>query len=346
MKPESAKPYIIKAEMLWTRMCPLKCSYCAMADGRRNTVCLENWERGLSQLRKLGCSFLAFYGAEPLSDFDKLPEVIFAAEQVGMHTTVITSGITTSLNEKLAELYHNGLRSITASYDAVSQDASSIMKSNKAMEVIDSFRSNGPVRDSAIVVTLTRMNYISLPSIIKTMTEKKIWTFFDIIHPDRGQPGSKVKNTDIEYLFRKEDYVKLVKVLVEVEQLKRQGYLCHTSHNFIQTMKVAAAFMTMGEHNPIEAYMWKCSDYSQFPSWVTVDCDGTVYACDDFQPKDCTMIKVWEIHDLWYKFANTWKKCVDKGCPGCLWNTHIDAHQIKVGTLPITDYIHGTEEMT
>jgi MoaA/NifB/PqqE/SkfB family radical SAM enzyme len=314
-----------------------------MADGRRNTIPINYWKSGFDQLKKLGCSFAAFYGAEPLADFDKLPEVIQYAESIGIHTTVITSGITDHLNEKLKALYENGLRSITASYDAVSQDVSSLKKSQMALKVIDSFRSNGPVRDSAIVVTLTRQNYNVLPIIIETMSERKIWTFVDLIHPDRGQPGSKVKNTDIELLFMKEDYIPLIDVLKKVEKLKEFGYLCHTSHNFIQTMKVVAAFMTMGDHNPMEAYMWKCSDYSQFPSWVTVDCDGTVYPCDDFAPKNQTMIKIWEIHNQWNRFSSVWKKCVADQCPGCLWNTHIDAHQIKAGTLPLTDYIHGTE---
>jgi MoaA/NifB/PqqE/SkfB family radical SAM enzyme len=338
------KQQIIKSEILWSRVCPLKCSYCAMADGRRNTVSLQDWQRGLVQLQNLGCSFLAFYGAEPLADFDKLPEVIFAAEYVGMHTTVITSGFVSDLYEKLETLYEHGLRSITTSYDDISQDVSSQKKTSKALEVIKTFRSFGPVRDSAVVVTLTRENFRRLPDIILEMTAKKIWTFFDIIHPDRGQPGSKVKDTDYDLLFRTEDYVPLVETLKRVAFLKANGYLCHTSNQFIETMKIVGAYMLRGNYPPDHAYIWHCSDYAHFPSWVTVDCDGTVYPCDDFQPKDQTMIKVWEIYQSWAKFCSLWKDVVDKQCPGCLWNTHIDCHLVKTGVIPLTNYVHGLDE--
>lgn len=343
MKPESAKPNITKAEVLWTRICSLKCSYCAMVDGRRNTVCLEDWERGLSQLKKLGCSFLAFYGAEPLDDFDKLPEVIFTAELAGMHTTVITSGITSCLDEKLKILYEHGLRSITASYDDVSFDKSSRIKSVQASQVINTFRSFGPVRDSAVVVTLTRDNYERLPDIIKQMSEQKIWTFFDLIHPNRGQAGSKVKDTDLDLLFRKEDFPPLIDVLKEVIVLKDQGFLCHTSKQYVETMKIIAGYGTALENfTPLSPYLlWNCAVADCFPSWVTVDCDGTVYPCDDFQPKNQTLIKIWEIHDLWDLFSTKWKDVTKNECPGCLWNTHIDSHLVKQGQLPITGYVHG-----
>jgi MoaA/NifB/PqqE/SkfB family radical SAM enzyme len=338
------KQQIIKAEILWTRICPLQCGYCSMVDGRRNSCSIEEWKAGFTELKKLGCSLVAIYGAEPLHDFDKLPETIQFAEELGIHTTVITSGVVSHLNEKLKTLYEHGLRSITASYDAVSQDLSSQKKSLKAREVVNTFRSFGPVRDAAIVVTLTRQNYSSLPLIIETMSEKNIWTFFDLIHPDRGQPGSKVKNTDLNLLFMPEDMVSLCNVLQTVKGMKSKGLLCHTSTTFLETVKIAGAFWLQNPSYPHAPYMWNCSDYDCFPSWITVDCNGTVYPCDDFQPKDISIIKVWEIAELWNRFCKIWKPVVKERCPGCLWNTHIDAHLIKRGLLPLTDYIHGIKE--
>lgn len=335
---------ITKAEILWTRTCPLSCSYCNMADGRRNSVVLTDWFRGIDQLKQLGCSILPIYGAEPLADFDKLPEVIDFAESLGIHTTVITSGCVSDLNHKLSELYKSGLRSITASYDAVSQDSSSQTKSKRALEVIDIFRSFGPVRDSAIVVTLTRMNYTSLPLIIEVMSAQDIWTFFDLIHPDRGQPGSKVKNTNLDLLFKKEDFVPLIEVLQKVGEMKKKGYLCHSSYAFFETIKLVGAYMQTVPDNPIAPYIWNCSDYDCFPSWVTCDCNGNIYPCDDFYTTDTSIIKIWEIADLWDKFCKIWKPVVKERCPGCLWGTHIDSHLIKRGLLPMTDYIHGLEK--
>ena len=260
------KQRIIKCELLWTRICPLNCSYCAMADGRRNTRTLEEWKEGIKNLKQLGCSFIAIYGAEPLHDFDKLPEVIQFVEELGIKTTVITSGVISDLYLKLKTLYEHGLRSITASYDAVCQDSSSQKKSKVAMSVIEQFRSFGPVRDSAVVVTLTHQNYSSLSSIIEVMSEKNIWTFFDLIHPNRGQTGSKVKGTDLDLLFRKEDVVPLIKILSEVKDMKTAGYLCHASIPFIETVKIAGAFWLQESSSPLTPYIWNCSDYDCFPS--------------------------------------------------------------------------------
>ena len=324
---------IIKAEILWSRDCSLGCSYCAMADGRRNTISEFDWEMGFYQLKKLGCSFAAFYGAEPLNDFEKLPNVIEYAESIGIHTTVITSGVTPYLNNKLRILYEHGLRSITTSYDMVSLGNSSAIKSAKAMDIINQFRSFGTTRDAAIVATLTRTNFKLLPETIKKMSDKNIWTFFDLIHPDRHQPGSKVKNTE-HLLFRQEDLNELNNVLAEVLSLKKEGYLCHTSESFIKHLSKLRVSTF---------YTWCCAEEDNFPAFITIDCDGLVYPCDDFQPKEITNIKIWEIADRWEEFCSVWKKEVIATCPGCCWNTHLDAHAIKRNELPITDYIHGME---
>ncbi len=333
---------VVKTELLWTRVCPLKCDYCGMADGRRNTVLLEQWKEGVDNLKKLDCKLIAIYGAEPLHDFDKLPEVIQYAESLGIYTTVITSGVTDNVDKKLVDLYAHGLRSITTSYDYVGLDRYSKIKTNNALNIIKSFRSLGPTRDAAVVVTLTRQNFKYLPDIIREMSKEGIWTFFDLIHPDEGQPGSKVKNTNLDLLFKPEDWISLVKVLNNVLALKEARFLCHTSKEYIETLKIVASYISTAKVKA-SPYIWNCGMYDCFPSWLTVDCDGTVYPCDSFQPKNVSNIKIWEIAELWYEFCRTWKPVVKERCPGCLWNTHMDAHLIKRGLLPITGYIHNMD---
>ena len=187
---------IVKAEILWTRMCPLRCHYCSMVTGEQNTPDVYYWMRGLDTLKSLNCKFIAIYGAEPLSDFAKLPAFVHYANHLGIDMTVITSGCAVDTLEKLTELYTAGLRSLTTSYDIVDLDLSSKAKSSKALELLEFFRSLGPVDNVAVVVTLTKKNYKLLYNVMEEMTARKIWTFFDIIHPDRGQPGSKVRGSD------------------------------------------------------------------------------------------------------------------------------------------------------
>jgi len=308
-----------------------------MATGKKNTVSLEQWKLGMHQLKQLDCSFAAFYGAEPLADFDKLPEVINYAELLGIKTTVITSGFVKNTAKKLRTLYDFGLRSLTVSYDMISLDMSSRVKTRLALNTIERFRSFGDVRDVAVVATLTKKNFKYLPETIKEMSEKGIWTFFDLIHADRKQPGSKVKNTEIDLMFSSDDLRELAEVLNEVIDMKKRGYLCHASEIFMKHI--------IDSQNDI--YNWNCANadvFDAFPSWVTVDCDGIVYPCDDFQPKlKHAPVHIWELADKWNYWNDMWFSYVLCDCPGCCWNTHIDAHAIKNGLLPLTDYIHGVK---
>lgn len=325
---------IVKAELLWSRKCPLKCSYCAMVNHKDNTPSLDQWRAGIDNLKRLDCKFIAIYGAEPLEEFEKLPQVIDYAESSGIHTTLITSGFTKDLNKKLKLLYDFGLRSITTSYDMIPLDHSSGLKSSKALEIIDTFRSFGKVRDVAIVATLTKQNFRELPQVIRKMSDENIWTFFDLIHADRGQAGSKVRNTNLDLMFSDDDFKELANVLDEVIYMKNRGYLCHASEIFLNKL--------IDEHN--EVYNWNCAMERSFPAWVTIDCDGTVYPCDDFQPNTVLNIKMWDLYDMWNDFCASWRSVVLVECPGCCWNTHIDGIAIKQGLIPLSDYIHGLNE--
>ena len=83
---------LIKAEILWTRTCHLSCHYCGMATGQRNLRSSHFWKVGLQNLKELGCPFIAIYGAEPLSDFEKLPMFVEDATKLNISSTLITAG--------------------------------------------------------------------------------------------------------------------------------------------------------------------------------------------------------------------------------------------------------------
>lgn len=320
---------ITKAEMLWTRTCPLNCSYCNMVTGETNSKPLQYWKNTAEQLKKLNCRFAAFYGAEPLSDKEDLEKLAYTIEyfqQCGIDTTVITSGVVSSFRDKLKFLHEHGLRSLTMSYDILPLDRSSERKSAQAIADLLWFRSLG-VRDVAAVTTLTKWNYHLLPESIATLSHLGIWTFFDLIHDDRGQEGSKCRHTDIteKLLFNDYHYKALGDVLKKVAQMKKAGFLCNTSLPFIDLLEE-------NDFQHIKRYDWNCARCAEFPGWVSIDCDGNVYPCDDFHCKDVYFMSD-RIYDEFDVFADTYKSLVIEKCPGCLWNTHIDANAIKGGIL-------------
>lgn len=321
---------ITKVEMLWTRTCPLNCSYCNMATGQTNSKPLEYWKKVVDQLKKLNCRFAAFYGAEPLSekeDLVKLGGILQYFSEAGIDTTLITSGAVPNLRDKLEYLHNRGLRSLTMSYDILPLDASSKAKSAKAIQTLKWFKSLGGVRDVATVTTLTRWNYHLLPEHISNMTKEGIWTFFDLIHDDRGQPGSKCKHTDVteELMFNEWHYEQLGKVLRTVARMKVKGYLCNTSIPFIRILE-------QDSYKHIKNYDWNCAQDSVFPGWISIDCGGSVYPCDDFHCQEVRFDAA-TIADDFDEFREVYKKLVLEKCPGCLWNTHIDANLIKAGVL-------------
>jgi hypothetical protein len=310
-----------------------------MADGRRNVLLAIDWKRGIDNLKELGCGFIAFYGAEPLEEFAKLPTVVGYAEKVGIHTTVITSGVTDNFFQKLGSLRRKGAKSLSMSFDMVELDKFSRTKMMRALNGLKYFRSFGSIRDVAAIATLNRKNYEALPDMVRDFTKEGIWTFFDLIHADRGQPGTKCKNYPgiDELLFGPDDILGLVKVFRELLELKNQGYLCHTSSQFIGRLVQNGGELLF-------KYNWNCANEDNFPAWVTVDCTGIVQPCDDFFIPGVLDLNVMDLAKNWKKFCKTWKPVVQEKCPGCAWNTHFDAHLIKRGELPFSDYVHTKGE--
>ena len=326
---------VVKAEILFSRKCNLSCSYCGMVDDRSNTRSVEDWCRGMQNLKTLGCEFAAFYGAEPLLEFDKLKLIVPFAEEIGINTTIITSGVVSNFHDKLKQLHASGAKSISMSYDMIPLDEASKAKSNGAIESLLLFKNLGNVRDVAAIATLTRTNFHLLPETIIKNSRLGVWTFFDFIHPDRGLPGSKCKGSAEGLIFQKEDFLPLLDTLHTVISLKEDGHLVHVSEQFLH-------LMAQDDFSLLKNFNWNCAKSEVFPSWVTIDCDGSVHYCDDFQEqRKRPRFDMITLSSNWEKFSEYGRKLVSSRCRGCAWSTHIDAHYIKMGVNDIKSYIHG-----
>lgn len=321
---------ITKAEILWTYKCSRNCSGCAMNSGYHNERSLLDWKLGMNQIRNLGASFAAFYGAEPLEDFKNLPEVIQHAEGIGISTTVITSFYFNELcKERLRRLYKAGLRSLTTSLDPVSYDEHSESKSQQAISMLEYFKSLGTIRNVAAVVTITADNLKYLSDTANFLTKKGIWMFCDLMHWDRGQPGSKCKGGKRPWHLDSFDLHEFSNVFQVLMGLKDHGALIHIDPVTIKMIKKYGL-----------QYKWNCAQYKEFPSWVTIDPSGNVFPCDDFKPDVHVKFDMTEIEKKWTQFSSYWRKKIKRQCPGCLWCTHIQSHNIKGGILDVEAFIH------
>ena len=294
--------------------------------------------KGLRNLKKLGVNFLPSYGASPLYDFDGLPEYIKAATDLGIYSTVIVDGVGGDKDkEKIKTLYVNGLRSLTVSYDFHPYDISSSAKSAMALPLVKWFSKLSDIRDVEIVSTVTKDSYTSIMYFIKSMLENhpKLWFSFDFLHTDRGNPGTKCRGKESELLLSADEVKEFSTHLLT---LKQNGYRIHQSVKFLEKCIKNPEIATL--------FNWKCAPDKVFPSWLTIDADGSVLPCDDFYTDRSWKIWDFDITDF-QDFTEFYSKEVKNKCKGCgPWSTHYDAHGIKRGDgLKFNNYIHKGREI-
>ena len=139
-----------------------------------------------------------------------------------------------------------------------------------------------------------------------------------------------VPNIKYESEGLENEVIAIKEMLAEVLRLKSYGFLCHTSKHFVD---IVSGMMETGD-----IYQWTCSH--QDPSWVTVDCDGSVYPCDDYKGNNMDF-DMTTLVDRWDDFVDeTCLSVMNQDCR-CCWNTHIDAHGIMKGEFNVNDYVHG-----
>mgnify|MGYP003965247093 CR=1 FL=1 len=334
---------LVKAEILWTRKCPLKCSYCGMVDYPFEKAPTEQMCEGVRRLAKLGCEFAAIYGSSPLwsCEFEGLPEFVRECGRQGVLTTVIADGVDKQSKEKVALLYEAGLRSLTCSLDAdPSQkehfaDKATQVKAGKGLELIRWWKKTfyeEPI-DAQLTATVTRRNWRALLGAVPMLSKEGIWFSFDFVHPDRGQPGTKCKGTaeGLRFESTMEDMLAVSQFASELWKLKEEGALIHQSSEYLRALFEQPGLVT--------SLKWMCNRGKAFPAWVTVDADGSVLPCDDFWTD--RSLKVWDLEEVTLEaFGRLYRKEVETKCPGCIWSTHWDAVQIVDGGDGFEHYAH------
>jgi MoaA/NifB/PqqE/SkfB family radical SAM enzyme len=296
---------------------------------------------GARRLSALGCKFFAIYGSSPLwkDEFLGLPEFIKAAHDAGVMTTIITDGIDKASKEKLTILYEHGLRSLTCSYDAdpdkdVHVDKMTRLKSGKGLELIRWFKDEfEDLRDVEVVSTVTKKNWRNVLEVIPGLSQEGIWFSFDFIHPDRGNPGTKCKGDAAGLMFEPGDEDLVVEFASGMLNMVRNDpdALIHQSEDYLEALANDPTIITK--------LQWKCTGPT-FPSWLTIDADGTVLPCDDFWTD--RSFKVWALDEpMLAEFKKLYEAEVTTKCSGCAWSTHWDAvHINENGFAGFDHYVH------
>ena len=310
---------ITKVELLWSRACPLRCAGCAMPqDHPVDSGTIEQWLKGVENMRAMGSQFVAIYGAEPLKRMYGLPEVITKIYEVGMKCTLITAIPTHPDMNRLLDSCP--LDSLTVSWDGIAPDAARQAKGNSGQIALPKHPN---LKDRACVATVTDKNADMISVMARQAHDAGYWFLFDIFHSGNG-PYSKCND---DSRMAPPSVTQVRDMCAQLLELKDAGLKIHCSREYL--IALGAGY----NGNPRD--FWHCK--GSVTGWLTCDANGDIFGCDDWQvayPNG----KIWDTLD--FEDVSAWKQEVIKPCIGCSWNTHWDAVKIEEGVIDIGSYIH------
>jgi len=335
---------IIKAEFLWTKKCPFSCSFCGMVQNERakqgehlDENILEKWFKGIDNLKLIGCEFIAIYGAEPLTRMKGLPEIIKYQRNKGIEQTIITALYRPTNVRKLID--EGGLNSLTVSYDLKVDDGDRMEKSDNGVKLLNEFPE---VEDRACVITLMKDNQDIFLKGAKDVLDNGYWLLFDLVHPGyegvdekTGYALSKCIGSVDEF---KPDVEKVEEIINQLIEWKKEGLKIHASLDLLENIRDRYK-----EANGIVRESYHCGKMDSL-GWVTIGPELQVYACDDWQMEYEFTLDQMDTAEKWVDFFE-WRKVESlKTCPGCMWNTHYNTHEI-IETGNSGSYVHNNQDI-
>ncbi len=332
------KARIIKAEILWSKKCPFSCSFCGMVQNERKDLEImtdemkDMWHKGMENLANIGCKFTAIYGAEPLMRYDGLDYLISTQRLFGMEQTLITA---LNAPEKIQHLVDWGLNSLTVSYDMTVDDRSRKLKTQNGLALLEKFPQ---IDDRACVSTLMKENQDIFLEGAREVLDKGYWFLFDIVHPGyKGTDPTTGYNLskcvgDVEDLSP--DPLMVVKICNYLIAWKHNGEKVHASIDLLENIRDRYT-LTKGDVRK----SYHCGLKNSL-GWVTIGPQLQLYACDDWQMEYHLPLDEMISEQHWLDFFDWRSEESLKTCPGCMWNTHFNTHEI-IESGNSRSYIHN-----
>jgi MoaA/NifB/PqqE/SkfB family radical SAM enzyme len=181
---DTAHPYM--AHIVPMRRCNLACTYCNEFDGVSDPVPIEEMERRIDHLGRLGTSVITISGGEPLLH-PELDRVIARIRRTGAIAGMITNGYLL-MPDRIARLNRAGLDHMQISIDNVMPDA----VSKKSLKVLDAkLRMLAEHADFHVNINSVVGGGIASPTDALTVSERALALGFSstigIIHDGGGQ---------------------------------------------------------------------------------------------------------------------------------------------------------------
>lgn len=301
----------MKAEWMVTRRCNMRCGYCIVPDSRVDELSQERRFTVLDILKEYGVGIVVLYGGEVTLLGDGLLELLEHSNDIGLFCAVITNGSKLCQDKDFFERYSRVAMNLTVSVDWL-PESSNNRENDKSLlgwrVILDPI--SRVIPDRVINATMFRQNAREIPSIVRRASDEGIWSILSLLNV--GKPGFRYSGKCPDIKFREEDRNLLCDVCDELLDMRRSGrYLMHDEETVYYSWKQWGISQN-----------WHCSRFTKF----TIDADGTVPCCVDWQGadpvtifdvvKDETRFRSWFERNIW-------------DCPGCCWSPLILLESFK-----------------
>ncbi len=321
------KQKILKAEVLITRRCNLKCKSCKVinkAIPQSNELSLKLWNKTFNIIYDdLGADFIAIYGGEPMIlGKEKLGIIVknLSKHRPEKSYTIISNSIGLT-DEYQNYLIEQGLDSWTASVDTLNpndgNDKYSKAKSKTGLDALLRFQKKN-LRDVCGIITVTKKNIKEVPDTVKFLTDLNIWCGLDLIHYDKtGYDNFSTKRESmLDLVFEHNDLPLISETADKLIQLKKEGALIFPTFETLENWKDSRYSIDLN---------WKCGE----PKAICVDANGEVYSCDQFQGSRLKHYTIFDLPKKWEQFKKDYIEDVRNECLGCFWSTHTMLYEKK-----------------
>jgi len=325
-------------------------------DGEANpgTIPPEKWFEIFTALTEshIGCPFYPIYGAEPLL-YPGIYEVVRWLQDWGKAKYSILTNAILLNQEAKDKLLDAGLESITFSVDSLADlklDKHISARATAAGRAVQwALQHKDQIVDIQCTSTLHRQS-IGEPvyQLIEWLSERGVWWSADWYHDNKLGQGvgeqqkwgysralSKVVDPHPDYMLGEEDADRVSTFIHTIKQMKEQGYLIYQPNEWLD-------FLSEDPVSRVIKREWECLGY---PAWLSIDADGKLLVCDDYQAK--VAIDATELADpnRWLDFVNARTALLGNEvfkCRGCAWSTHwMSYEQLNMGDAGVEQVTHG-----
>lgn len=308
----------LKACILVTRQCNLRCDYCGVVDypSEEQELSGKEFEKVFEATKALQVGINIIFGGEPAIK----PGIDHIIKYLNEHN--LPYAFITNASLPFWKYEELELKQLSCSVDLIEGfdlQKHNEFKSQRGVSLLLEMRRRNSSIDLLANVGLSRFNLRRVPEMVRFFSDYNIWLIATPLHddPDFGTCWRYRKTGVHPGRIKDEDRDALLKFCDEMIDLKSKGYLVHQFRPFFEYYLPKYGI----------GLDWHCS----IPSHLTINPDGSLLCCIDWPGQRVSKYKVWDLLDPGILMQYKEDFVLDvKNCKGCCWDHIIESeHMIK-----------------